>query len=129
MRDAEDAVVRYWEVSDELASDPSKSLNLMAAVARDQALAQRRVILGTYVAKGWVQKGAVVVTDVTASTKDGKTFTVSACVDVSGVDLVNKKGVSQVPPTRPDRQRFPYTVVKTAQGFFVTTDTLKGKPC
>ena len=71
----------------------------------------------------------MVVEDVKASTNNGKTFTVSACIDVSGVDLVNRNGVSQVPAGRPDQQRFSYTVAKTAQGFFVTTDTLKGQPC
>lgn len=129
LRDAGHAVTRYWAVSDELASDPSKSLNLLSSVAQGQALAQRRVILTTYTSNGWVQKGAVVVSDVKASTSNGHAFAVSACVDVSGVDLVDKNGVSQVPASRPDQQRFTYTVSKTTKGFFVTTDTLKGKPC
>ena len=69
------------------------------------------------------------LTDVQATTKDGKTFTVTACVDVSGVDLVDKKGDSQVNPDRPDQQKYAYTVSRPADGFFVTEDTLKGKPC
>ena len=63
------------------------------------------------------------------ATKDGKTFTVTACVDVSRIDFLDAEGASTVNPDRPDRQRFSYTVVKADEGFFVTEDTLKGKPC
>jgi hypothetical protein len=126
---AGEAVVKYWAVVDDLAANPTKSVNLLDPVARDQARAQRQIALGTYAAKGWVQTGSAVVSDVTATSKDGKTFTVTACVDVSGIDFVDEKGDSQVNPDRPDQQRFSYTVVKFDQGFFVTVDTLEGKPC
>ena len=126
---AGEAVVKYWAVVDDLAANPTKSVNLLDPVARDQARAQRQIALGTYAAKGWVQTGSAVVSDVTATSKDGKTFTVTACVDVSGIDFVDENGDSQVNPDRPDRQRFNYTVVKVDQGYFVTEDTLEGKPC
>ena len=121
--------MKYWAVVDDLAANPTKSVNLLDPVARDQARAQRQIALGTYAAKGWVQTGSAVVSDVTATSKDGKTFTVTACVDVSGIDFVDEKGDSQVNPDRPDQQRFSYTVVKVDQGYFVTEDTLEGKPC
>ncbi len=126
---AEGTIARYWAALDEIAADPNKSLNLVATVARDQAAAQTRNTLGTYQAKGWTLTGQTSVTSPTATTKDGKTFAVSACVDVSNVNIVDKAGKSVVRPGRPDQQRYSYTVVKAPQGFFVTVDTLKGEPC
>jgi len=122
-------VVTYWAVVDDLAANPTKSPNLLDPVARDQARAQRQIALGTYAAKGWRQSGKAALSDVKATSKDGKTFIVTACVDVSDIDFVDEKGASQVNPDRPDRQNFSYRVVKAGEGFFVTEDTLKGKPC
>lgn len=129
LKSAEETIGRYWKVLDELAADPKKSLNLVATVARGQAAMQSRNTLGTYQAKGWTLQGQTVVTSPAATTKDGKTFAVSACVDVSKVNIVDKAGKSVVRSGRPDQQRYSYTVVKAPQGFFVTVDTLKGKPC
>ena len=129
LKSAEETIGRYWAVLDELAADPKKSLNQVATVARDQAADQSRIELGTLQAKGWTQVGQSVVRSSTATTKDGNTFSVSACIDVSKVNVVDKAGESVVRPGRPDRQQYSYTVVRTPQGFFVTVDTLKGKPC
>lgn len=129
LRSAKGTIARYWAVLDELAADPKKSLELVTTVARDQAAAQSRSTLGTYQAKGWTLTGQTSVTAPTATTKDGKTFAVSACVDVSNVNIVDKNGKSVVRTGRPDQQRYAYTVVKAPQGFFVTVDTLKGQPC
>ena len=126
---AGEAVVKYWAVVDDLAANPTKSLNLLDPVARDQARAQMQTLLGTYAAKGLTQTGRSSLTDLQATTDDGKSFAVSACVDVSGVDLVNEQGVSQVNPDRPEQQSFSYTVVKADGGFFVTRDSLKGSSC
>ena len=122
-------VVKYWAVIDALAADPSQSLAPLDTVARDQARAQRLVALRTYLAKGLVQKGNAVVTDVSAKKSKSRTYSVSACVDVSDVDFVDKNGASQVNPGRPDKQRFTYTVATIDGQSFVTVDTLKGKPC
>lgn len=129
LRAAEDVVVRYWQVRDALAKDPHKSLNLVATVARGQASDQSRIILSTYVANGWTQTGEAVVGSLHATTKGGNAFTVTACVDVSKVNFVDKAGKSVVKPGRPDRQQFSYPVAKTLQGFFVMEDTLKGAAC
>jgi hypothetical protein len=64
---AGEAVVKYWAVVDDLAAHPTKSLNLLDPVARDQARAQRQIALGTYTAKGWVQSGKALVSDVKAA--------------------------------------------------------------
>lgn len=129
LKSAEETIGRYWKVLDELAADPKKSLNLVATVARGQAAMQSRNTLGTYQTKGWTLQGQTVVTSPTATSKDEKTFAVSACVDVSKVNIVDKAGKSVVRSGRADQQRYSYTVVKAPQGFFVTVDTLKGKPC
>ncbi|WP_270888888.1 hypothetical protein [Pedococcus sp. 5OH_020] len=129
IKSAEQTIGRYWKVLDELAADPKKSLNLVATVARDQAANQSRIELGTLQAHGWKQIGQSVVQSSTATTKDGKTFAVTACIDLSKVNVIDKAGKSVVKPGRPDRQQYTYTVVKAPQGFFVTIDTLKGKPC
>lgn len=126
---AGEAVVNFWKVVGELARDPEQDPGLLDTVARDQAETQWRVVLDSYTAKGLVQRGSATVTDVQARTKDGKTFAVTACVDVSKVDLVDGNGNSQVNPKRPDQQKYTYRVAKTTGGFFVTVDTLKGEPC
>lgn len=129
LKSAEETIGRYWEVLDQLAADSKKSLNLISTVARGQAASQSRIELGTLQAKGWTQVGQSVVRSSSATTKDGKTFAVAACIDVSGVNVVDKAGKSVVKAGRPDRQQYTYTVSKAPQGFFVTVDTLKGKPC
>ena len=126
---AADTISRYWKVVDELAADPRKSLNLVATVARGQAADQSRIEVGTIQAHGWRQVGESVVASSKAATKDGKTFSVVACVDVSRVNVVDKAGKSVLRPGRPKRQQYTYAVEKASQGFFVTIDTLKGKPC
>lgn len=126
---AGEAVVEFWAVLDELGEDPGQDLKPLDSVARDQARAQWQVILGTYAQKGWVQQGKASLGDIQTTTRDGQSFEVTTCVDVADVELVDKNGVSQVNPNRPDRQKYTYTVVKADAGFFVTEDTLKGKPC
>lgn len=129
LKSAEETIGRYWQVLDQLAADPKKSLNLVSTVARGQAASQSRVELGALQANGWTQVGQSVVRSSSATTKDGKAFAVVACIDVSGVNVVDKAGKSVVKAGRPDRQQYTYTVSKAPQGFFVTVDTLKGKPC
>jgi len=98
-------------------------------IARAQALAQWQSTLSDYRSKGWVQHGNASVVDPVASKKSGKTFAVTACIDVSALDVVDKSGKSVVVQGRPQRQRYSYQVEKAPQGFFVTVDTLKAEPC
>lgn len=119
----------YWAIVDDLAAHPKKSLNLLDPVSRGQARAQMQALLGTYAAKGLQQKGSSSLSAVEGTTQDGKTFTVTACVDVTDVDLLDQSGESQVNSNRPDRQRYAYKVQKADDSFFVVEDTLQGKPC
>ena len=121
---AGEAVARYWKVIDELASDSTKSLNLVATVARDQAGLQARTTLSSYQAKGWTLRGQTSVTEQVATSENGTDFAVTACIDVSNVDVVDGTGQSVVRPERPARQRYRYSVVKAPEGFFVTVDKL-----
>ena len=129
LRSAEEAITEYWRVIDEAASSPTQSLNVLATVARSQALAQWQTTLTADRGKGLTQKGLSVVRDAEAATKDGKTYTVIACLDVSAVDVVDADGKSVVRPDRPATQRYTYTVQKAPEGFFVIEDLLKGQSC
>ena len=57
LRSAEEAITQYWRVIDEAASDPTQSLNVLATVARSQALAQWQTTLAEYRTKQWKQVG------------------------------------------------------------------------
>ena len=129
LRSAEEAITEYWRVIDEAASNPTSSLNVLATVARSQALAQWQTTLGGYRSKSWVQQGSSTVENAKATTEDGEGFTVTACRDVSAVDVIDDSGNSVVRSDRPDRQQFTYAVLKAPEGFFVTEDLLKGSPC
>lgn len=129
VRSAEEAITQYWRVIDEAASDPTQSLNVLATVARSQALAQWQTTLAEYRTKQWKQVGRSSVDDAVAVTEDGKAFTVRACLDVSSLDVVDAAGKSIVVANRPAKQQYTYMVEKAPEGFFVIEDTLKGQPC
>jgi hypothetical protein len=116
-------------VLDELASDPQKSLDKLAAVARAQAFAQWRSNLTTYRRSGWKQVGDSTVLSAEAQSVDGKNFVVKACIDVSKANVVDRAGKSVIAAGRQDRMEYSYKVQKAPEGFFVTEDKLKGNPC
>jgi hypothetical protein len=128
-KDAAQAITRFWGVLDELASDPKKSLDKLAAVARDQAIAQWRSNLTTYRRSGWKQVGDSTVRSAEAQSVDGKNFAVKACIDVSKANVVDQVGKSVIAAGRQDRMEYSYKVQKTPEGYFVTEDKLKGHPC
>ena len=129
LKDAEETVPRFWTVLDTLASDPKSSLDELATVSRDQAIGQWRSILTGYRERGWKKVGRSTVASVEATTTDGKTYAVRACIDVSKANLVDSEGKSVVTAGRLDRTQYNYQVQKAPQGFFVTEDKLEVKPC
>ena len=129
LQDAGQSIARYWTVIDETASNPKTDLKILATVARAQALAQWQSTLAEYRSRGWVQSGRSTVRDIVAKKVRKDRYTVSACRDVTAVDVVDTSGKSVVKASRPDRQRFTYTVERTPDGFFVTGDLLKAEPC
>ncbi|KGN41905.1 hypothetical protein N801_04265 [Knoellia aerolata DSM 18566] len=58
-----------------------------------------------------------------------KLYQVSACVDVSKVNVVDKAGKSVVSAERQPRTRYTYKVQQDDGQFFVVEDLLKGEPC
>ena len=128
-KDAAQTITRFWGVLDELASDPQKSLDKLAAVARAQAFAQWRSNLTTYRRSGWKQVGDSTVLSAEAQSVDGKNFVVKACIDVSKANVVDRAGKSVIAAGRQDRMEYSYKVQKAPEGFFVTEDKLKGNPC
>ena len=117
LRSAEAAITEYWKVIDEAASNPNQNLNVLATVARSQALAQWQCTLAGYRSKSWVQRGSSTVENARATTKDGADFTVIACMDVSStIDVTDSSGKSVVRSDRADRQQFTYTVLEGATG-------------
>jgi len=128
-KNAAQTITRFWGVLDELSSDPKKSLDKLAAVSRDQAIAQWRSNLTTYRRSGWKQVGDSTVLSAEAQSVDGKNFAVKACIDVSKANVVDRAGKSVIAGGRQDRMEYSYTVQKAPEGFFVTEDKLKGHPC
>lgn len=129
LADAELAISNYWRVVDATASNPKADLNVLATVARGQALAQWQSTIAGYRSKRWVQQGDSTLRDLMATKVRKNQFKVTACRDVTTVDVVDGAGKSVVEDSRPDRQRFTYTVEKAPEGYFVTADLLKGEPC
>ena len=130
VKDAAQTITRFWGVLDVLASDQKKSLDVLATVSRDQAIAQWRSNLTSYRRSGWKQVGDSTVLSSEAQAVGGKnTFTVKACIDVSKANVVDSAGKSVIAAGRQDRMQYTYMVQKAPGGFFVTEDKLKGQPC
>ena len=53
----------------------------------------------------------------------------TACLDVSGVDVVDETGNSVVPAGRPDRAAYDYTVERDGDRWFVIEDLVEAKDC
>lgn len=126
---AREALTAYWALIDELAAHPDRDISALTSVAAGQALAQRRITLMSYRSDGWTQTGAARLSDLRSQTTAKGNYEVSACVNVQAIDFVDEDGQSQVSPDRPIAQRFSYAVARSAHGFLVTRDNLKGQPC
>lgn len=129
LKSAKDAVSKFWSLTDELASNPTRNLGELSTVARDQAIAQWRFVLTGERVKQWKQVGMATIVSSEAKASGANSFTVTACIDVSKVNVVDKAGKSVVGAGRLPRAQDTYKVTKSPQGFFVTTDSLEGKPC
>jgi len=127
---AGEAVLRYMRVYEDLSVNTTKPFDVIDTVAQGQAAEQMRVDLTDSRGKKLRQTGEQQLGAPVVSTTDGKTFTVDACLDVTGVDVVDESGVSVVTSLRRDRQVFRYEVTKTDKGFFVTLNEYEAVgPC
>jgi hypothetical protein len=116
-------------VTGELGSNPNLSLNKLATVASDKAIAHWRLVLTSERVKQWKQVGRATVVSSEAKATSGNTFDVTACIDVSKVNVVDKNGQSVVAAGRLPRVQYTYKVAKIPSGFFVTDDTVGGQAC
>ncbi len=124
------AVVAFWKMRDELASDPSQGVSKLAEVARGQALDVHRRSLNAQAAQGWKQVGFVTVTPgIVKLTDQPGAYSVVACVNVSTVNIVDAEGKSHVPPGRPEQSAYTYMVQQDGAQWHVVEDLLEAKPC
>jgi hypothetical protein len=122
-KDAEQAIPKFWLVVDELSSDPYASLDKLAVVSREPSLAIWRQLLTNHRVKQVKQIGHTTVASAIAKPGDAGKFAVTACIDVSKVNLVDKDGKSVVAANRPPRVQYLYTVEKGSDGrFYVVED-------
>lgn len=118
---AQAAVVQYWAMLDKLASNPSASLTDLSAVARGDARTQWQQILTKRRGQQYVQTGSVRVENATAQSTAGGRWDVTACLDVTEVNVVDKDGKS-VRGTGPERLEYSYVVERDGEGYFVTDE-------
>ena len=122
-KDAEQAIPRFWAVVDALSSDPSVSLDKLALVSREPTITTWRQLLTSHRVKQVKQIGHTTVASVSAKPGTAGKFAVTACVDVSKVNLVDNAGKSVVAANRPPRVQYLYTVEKGSDGaFYVVKD-------
>ena len=92
MRRAERAVSRFWRVIDRLSADPESDLTELTTVSRVSVAAQWARNINQYRYDQVTTKGRVAVRDASATkTKDDDLFKGTACIDVSNVNLVDKR--------------------------------------
>jgi hypothetical protein len=99
LRKAERALYRFWRVIDRLSADPDSDLTELTTVSRGSVAAQWAKNINQYRFDEVKAEGRVAVREVVAKqTKDHDLYRVTACIDASKVNLVDKKGKSVVPP-------------------------------
>lgn len=102
----------YYNVRNALRQDSTQPLTLLNSVASGTELAAQRNLFLRERREGLRQVGETTIAELTVESvnlddstpKIGKlpTVQIDACFDVSGVDIVDVKGESVVPPERPD---------------------------
>jgi hypothetical protein len=94
---AEGAVYRFWRVIDRLSADPNSDLTELTTVSRGSVAAQWARNINQYRFDEVKAEGRVAVRDVIAKqTTDDDLYKVTACIDASKVNLMDKNGKSVV---------------------------------
>lgn len=125
LRSAEDAIVRLWATYDRIALDPKASPGDMITVATGELATKLQANLNRYRAHDLTAKGETVVEKpsarATGVTTDGlESWAVSACIDGTNFDLVDKNGESVIGP--PYRVQHESTVILRDGKFLVSED-------
>jgi hypothetical protein len=122
---AVDKSVRDFQaMTDRIGQDHFQGYTDLALVARDQALAQWISIFDARRVAGRWQVGATEVMSVTSDYIGKRQWRALSCIDVSGVDIVDKTGESFVSSSRPEVLSVTYTVEKALDDgvFYVVSD-------
>lgn len=99
---AADAVVSYIRTYDRLGADPASDLIELLNVARGDALAQAQYNLTYYRGHAWRVVGDRVPVFVgSAPGSDATQWSITVCIDVTGVDVLDSTGVSVQNPDGP----------------------------
>ena len=128
-KEAERAIPRFWAVVDALSTDPSASLDKLAVVSREPTIATWRQLLTSRRVKQVKQAGHTTVASAVAKPGKAHKFAVTACIDVSKVNLVDRVGKSVVAGSRPPRVQYLYTVEKGSDGVFYVVQDKAVRTC
>lgn len=124
-RAATDAVIAYIRVVDKLGIDPAADMDELSTVATGDALAQMQYILLRYRQDGWRQVGGKVPAFHAATPgSSASEWTISMCVDLSAVDLLDANGNSVKNPDGPPRVLIEYGATESlaAGQWYVATE-------
>lgn len=130
-RAATGAVLAYIRVVDKLGIDPSADINELATVATGDAHAQMLYILLNYRKDGWQQVGEA-VPEFRSAVPGGSDleWTVTMCVDVRAVDVLDAEGNSVKNPDGPARILIDYTAAESlAAGQWYVAKETAIEPC
>ncbi len=123
LRGAEQAVVALVAMTDQLGQDFTRRLDELYTVSRDQTVDTWIQLLNLRRVSGETQIGDSVVEDIQVAKNAEGLWDATACLDVSGVNLVDKDGKSVVSPDRPPRVKYRYLIEKGNDGgFYVIED-------
>lgn len=121
-------VIDLWKVIDKIGADPKSNLEEINTVARGAVNTQWTKNLFDRRVRGERFVGHTTVKVLEASLKEAGVYGVSACLDVSGLNVVDSKGKSIVPAGRQPRLGYTYEVTqdKKDQKWYVTTEKVSG---
>lgn len=123
LQSAKAAVRDFWGVVDRLSAHPKAKLDELATVSRSPSIGVWRQIITKQRIDGQVQTGRSKVVTATAEKSAPRRFHITACIDVSKVNLVDKNGKSVVSANRLPRVKYQYVITKGTNGrFYVTND-------
>jgi len=123
LRGAEQAVVALEAMTDQLGQDFTRRLDELYTVSRDQTVDTRIQILNMQRVQRQTQIGDSVVEDIQVAKNAEGLWDATACLDTSGVNVVDQDGKSVVNPDGPSRVKYRYLIEKGSDGgFYVIED-------
>lgn len=116
------AVLEYADVTDRIWTDPSVSIDELAAVSRGDTLNYARQIIVDGRRDGLKQIGPTETTIISSQYQSNNEYNVQACLDVSETQLIDADGQLVDTTKRPPRVKYEYTVKDDDGEFFVVQD-------